>query len=227
MGIMIDKEGQTVEAHPGLSATALKKIAILLAIAQYRDGAYGLKRLQKIIYRATLGADVNPFSYRVWRFGQHSRELTTLLNQLVQDGLVVTKSLPRKTGKLYRLTAAGQSIMHCLPPIERALPGYSAGLRVAMREVGFRKDSEIDRWAKESPEVRGKVQGETLLEEDLPPSSDFPDLTESQIEDLELALNTGFISNVRKVIDVMQASDLDLSALHEWNGEPSVPASNS
>jgi len=208
----------------GLSAAALKKVAILSAIAQYQDAAYGLKRLQKVIYRASKEASVNPFSYCVWRFGQHSREMTALLNEMVQDGLVLAEDLlPRKRGKLYRLTHAGHSVMECLAPVDRVLPGYDAGLRVAMQEVGRLRDPEIDRWAKESPEVKGRAQGTILLQEDLSTSTAIPGLTDTQIEDLELALNTGFISATRRVLDVMKKSDLDLAAIHEWNGEPSVP----
>ncbi len=210
-----------------LSPEALKKAAILSAIDQYDDAAYGLKRLQKVIYRASKEASVKPFSYCVWRFGQHSRDMTAMLSDMVRDGLVIAEDLPRKTGKSYRLSPVGLAVKECLEPVDRVLPGFGKGLHVAMREVGLQKDSAIDRWAKGSPEVKGRPQGTPLMAEDLPRSTDNLGLNDGQIEDLELALNTGFVSSVCKVMDAMKESDLNLSAIHEWNGEPSVSASGS
>lgn len=221
------KKGGREMPRTRLTAKALKKAAVLSAIAQYDEAVYGLKRLQKVVFRASKESSTKPFSYRVWHYGQHSREMTAVLRDMVRDGLVEESRLPSGTGKSYQLTEVGYSVMNCLGSVDRVLPGYGKGLRIAMKEVGLLRDNEINRWAKSSVEVKGKATGTSIFEEDLDSAGDISELSEDQVEDLELALNTGFVSYACQVIDVMRGTDLDLSAIHEWCKEASVRSSSS
>jgi len=206
----------------GLSAAALKRAAILAAIAKFHDGAFGQKRLQKVIYRASRQSKKKPFRYRFWDYGQYSGDVSSILKDLSTDGLIQITPLDGNTGNRFSLTAAGWRLTACLAPVERVLPGYSAGLRQAMQSIGYMKDSEINRWAKAQPEVQGKAHGYELFDENLEQLTNVPDLTEEEAEDLEIALCTCFLQSAEQVINTLKHSPADLLPLHNWNGSTSV-----
>jgi hypothetical protein len=94
-----------------------------------------------------------------------------------------------------------------------------------MHEVGYRRDSEINTWAKSQPEVKGKARGDVLFRDDLEASTDVPDMSEEEAADLELALCTSFIRSTGRVIETLRGASADFSILHEWDGTATASSS--
>lgn len=196
-----------------LSVDALRKLVVLRALSEFKDGtSYGKKRLQKVLYEGLSGAEYKPVTYQFWNYGQYSADVNQTLDELEGCGLIEKED----TGNGYSV-----SINDCTPALEsvvdKIMPGYVEGLKSAVDEIGYMKDKDIDKWAYNQLEKSGHEKGDVLLEENVSEAEEVP-LDESQCQDIELALNTDFVPSVARVIEGMNSVNVDLTPLREWDG---------
>jgi len=184
-----------------ISKDTFKRLVLLYTIGRFKDGVYGLFRLNKVVYFVLKDTRLKPFGFKRDRYGQHSNDLDTINEQLLS--MNHTKATPFESGQgnKYSLTDKKNIRFHSL-----AMSRIDAKLKEKIDEVvknyGYLPEKELLQKAHSDPEFLEAVEKDIdlLFDEKLP--NRIPvDLSDDDCEDLELSLDPNFISAMTYLSD--------------------------
>ena len=184
-----------------ISKDTFKRLFLLYTIGRFKDGVYGLFRLNKVVYFALKDASLKPFGFRRDRYGQHSNDLDTINEQLLS--MNHTKATPFESGQgnKYSLSDKKNISFHSL-----AMSHIDAKLKEkidkAVKNYGYLSEKELLEKAHSDPKFLEAVEKDldVLFGEKLPKRIAI-DLSEDDCEDLELSLDPNFISAMTYLSD--------------------------
>jgi hypothetical protein len=205
-----------------LSRDTFKRLVVLGTIAKFRDGVYGAKRLQKVVYLGTRTEANKPFPYIKHHYGQYSEELEDTKDQLLSMGLICAEPTktkrgirfggtfyPSESGNIYRLS-------HPLEPIRdlftRANPDLSRALGQAVELYGYLPEAKLIEIVYSLPEFQAKAANELIFSADLPDQVAVQ-LDEEECDELELSLNPKFLYGASLILTGLEKTDLDFTTL--------------
>ena len=94
-------------------------------------------------------------------------------------------------------------------------PDGMAAVRSAIRAFGYLPEQELIERCYTFPEFNDVEFQETIFESNLPDRLEVPNLSEDECEELEMALSLKFISAMRKIVEGIDNSKLDLYRVKE------------
>jgi uncharacterized protein YwgA len=179
-----------------ISKDTFKRLFLLYTIGRFKDGVYGRLRLNKIVYFATKDASLVPFEFRHDHYGEHSKDLDDINEQLLSMKHATATPLEsergKKRGNRYVLTSKDNMKFY-----EIALSLIDHRLKTKVDEVvenlGYDPETDLKRKAYADPLFLKSEDGDILFKENLNETIDV-DLPEDDCEDLELSLDPEFIS---------------------------------
>lgn len=171
----------------------------------------GSLRLQKVLYFATKEMKRPPFTFIKYDYGQFSRDVGLLLDEMVDEGLVRHKELGGNNDRgSHWLT----SDIFESEPIENALrngfPKLAEAIDDAVRKYGRRQQDKLRQIAYEDPELDKASHREVLLaevEEDEIPTM----LDEDDVDDVEMLLSPNFLKEMSRFAKIVTETDLENS----------------
>ncbi len=215
-----------------ISADTFKRLYLLNVIAAFSRGSYGSKRLHKITYIAQREqSKLRPFDFKKYHYGQYSETLDEIKEQLISIGLVVPipldtsikmslKSQDEKTiewleGGMRYVVNDQNAIAFFKQAFRNISPEGVATVRSAIRAFGYLSEQELIERCYAFPEFSAVEFGETIFESNLPDLLEAPNLSEDECEELEMALSPKFLTAMKKIVEGMDNSKLDLERVRE------------
>lgn len=181
-----------------ISKDTFKRLFLLYTIGRFKDGVYGLLRLNKVVYFALKDAHLKPFEFKRDQFGQHSKDLDTIKDQLLSMNYAQTTALDSGQGNKYSLTDKRNVRFHSIA-MSRIDAKLKEKIDKAVKTYGYLTEDELLDKAYSDPKFREAIKKDihVLFGENLP--YEIPvDLPEDDCEDLELSLDPNFINAMRR-----------------------------
>lgn len=215
-----------------ISAETFRRLYLLNVIAGFSRGSYGAKRLHKIAYIAEREQNkLRPFEFKKYHYGQYSETLEEIKEQLISLGLVIP--IPLDTSVRMRLKLQDDKTIEWLEGGIRYIvsdpgamaffrqafrtisPDGMAAVRSAIRAFGYLPEQELIERCYAFPEFSEVEFEESIFESNLPDTLEAPNLSEDECEELEMALSLKFIAAMKKIVEGMDNSKLDLERVKE------------
>lgn len=182
-----------------ISKDTFNRLFLLYTIGRFKDGVYGLVRLNKVVYFGLKDARLKPFGFKRDRYGQHSDDLDTINEQLLSMNYTKATPLESGQGNKYSLTDKKDISFHslALSHIDTKLRGK---IDEAVKTYGYLPEKELLEKAHSDAEFLEAVKNDVnvLFDEKLPKRIAI-DLSEDDCEDLELSLDPNFINAMRRL----------------------------
>jgi len=198
-----------------ISRETFKRLVLLATLAEFRDGAYGAKRVHKVVYKALRDSPIKPFSFSRHFYGQFSEELDATKDQLLTMGYIVAEPLQEiqwdNTGNSYRLSDK-EARAYFQTVLAQAAPELKASIAKAVFEYGYLKEKDLMDAMYGLPEFAETEEGQSFFEANVPERVPVQ-LDEDQCEDLELALNPSFVDAAIRIGRGLNKTEIDFSKL--------------
>lgn len=182
-----------------ISKDTFKRLFLLYTIGRFKDGVYGLVRLNKVVYFGLKDARLKPFGFKRDRYGQHSDDLDTINEQLLSMNYTKATPLESGQGNKYSLTNKKDISFHslALSHIDTKLRGK---IDEAVKTYGYLPEKELLEKAHSDAEFLEAVKNDVnvLFDEKLPKRIAI-NLSEDDCEDLELSFDPNFINAMRRL----------------------------
>lgn len=184
-----------------ISKDTFKRLFLLYTIGRFKDGVYGLLRLNKVVYFALKDARLKPFRFKRDLYGQHSEDLDTINEQLLSMNYTKATPFESSQGNKYSLTDKKNIRFHSLA-MSRIDTKLKEKIDKAVKTYGYLTEDELLDKAYSDPEFREAIKKDihVLFGENLP--REIPvDLSDDDCEDLELSLDPNFINAMTYLSD--------------------------
>lgn len=215
-----------------ISSDIFRQLYLLSIIARFSRGSYGSKRLHKVTYIAERRQKkLRPFEFKKYHYGQYSETLEETKDQLITLGLVnaipldtslkMTFKLPDgKATEWYeggvRYTISNRDTARFfIDAFNEISPDLLSTIYYTVKKFGYLPEQELIEQCYAFPEFNEAEFGETIFESNLPDRIEVTNLSEDECEELETALSTKFISAMKRIIEGMDSSELDLKRVKE------------
>jgi len=207
-----------------LPADTFRRLYLLYVLGQFNNGSYGLMRLHKVTYACERHADLRPFDFKRYHYGQYSETLDGIKDQLLGMGNI--GAVPLDTAQEYSLVMGGQSAAYVeggnrlfirdktrLPIygaiIEGISPGTLAIIHRAVQEYGYLSQPELLRKLYLLPEFAELPMGYEIFGSNLPAYVDVQ-LSNDDCADLALSLDPRAVTALSNLAKAVESSDFDL-----------------
>ena len=174
-----------------LSRATLQKLAVLRALSLWKKkGAYGPLRLQKILFYADKGNDPTRrlFTFKKWRLGQYSDEVSESLNDLRRAGRMVGGFEGPAERLVPVLSPDAKRTVENL--FSRHFREWTGALKVAFMELAFLSNDAIIEKAHDDATYKHTEYGQEIFKHTLPEFVDLPHLHEDTAEMLADLVDT-------------------------------------
>jgi uncharacterized protein YwgA len=193
------KKSKKEESGMGtISKDTFKRLFLLYTIGRFKDGVYGLFRLNKVVYFGLKDAHLKPFRFECALLGPYSDDLGTINEQLAS--MNYTKAVPFESGQgnMYSLTDRKNMRFHALA-MSHIDPKLKEKVDESIETYGYLKEDTLFKKAHEDPEYEQAVHNgkKVIFDENLPKRIRV-DLSDDDCEDLELSLDPIFINAMRR-----------------------------
>lgn len=198
-----------------ISRETFKRLVLLGTLVEFKDGAYGAKRVHKIVYMALRDSSVKPFTFVRHLYGQFSEELDATKDQLLTMGYIVAEPLREiqwdNMANKYRLSDKGAKV-YFQTVLAKAVPELKARITKAVDQYGYLKENDLIQAMYALPEFAGTPEGQPFFEANIPERVDVQ-LDDEQCEELELALNPSFVDAAARIARGLSKTEIDFSKL--------------
>lgn len=232
MGEKGNTEKSRERTERSISSDTYRRLYLLNVVAEFRRGSYGLKRLHKITYIAERNhGKLRPFEFKKYHHGQYSETLDEIKDELISLGLVVpvpldtsvkmTLTLPdSKTIEWLeggiRYTISDPSVItYFVKVFQEISPEGRSVILSTIEEFGYLPEQELIERCYEFPEFVKAEFENTIFESNLLDRMEAPNLSEDECEELEMALSPKFITAMKKIVEGIDSSKLDLQRVKE------------
>ena len=167
-----------------LTRETIQKLAVLRALSLWRRGAYGPLRLQKTLFYADKQNTPQRrfFTYKKWRLGQYSDEISRALNDLRKTGrLEIDFEGPAERLKAI-LSSADKRHLEAL--FRKHFPEWSQGLARSFQELAYLTNDAIIEIAHDDSSYKHAEYGEEIFHRGLSDLVDLPHLDAAAAERL-------------------------------------------
>lgn len=205
-----------------ISRDTFRRLVVLGTIAQFNDGVYGAKRLQKVVYLATRTAELKPFPYMRYHYGQYSEELDDIKDQLLTMGILCAEPIPTKrglrigdrffptaSGNKYKLTGNADRFSNLLA---RIAPDLSVRISATVKDYGYLPEQKLIELVYTLPEFLGKEMEAPILASDLSEEVGV-DMDDEECEELQLSLSPEFVCGATLILKGLEGTPIDFSNL--------------
>lgn len=215
-----------------IAADTFRRLYLLNIIAEFSRGSYGSKRLHKIAYIAEREQNkLRPFEFKKYHYGQYSETLDEIKEQLISLGLVIAVPLDTSVrmrlklqdgkttewleGGIRYIISEPDAIAFFRRAFRQISPDEMAAVRSAIRAFGYLPEQELIERCYAFPEFNEVEFEEAIFESNLPDTLEAPNLSEDECEELEMALSPKFISAMKRIVEGMDNSKLELGRVKE------------
>lgn len=199
-----------------ISKEAFQRLYLLTLTASMRKGIFGRFRMQKLTYLAEKEAGRRPFRFRRDQAGPFSKDIANRRRELVESGFLIEKEMPdREEGWNYYL---GQYLDST--KIKRLMGQVDAEalrqITESVEEHGYKSTKELRETIYAIiPKLRSVIFNKTVLTDQIEDEIELEGFDEEDIEDLQLLLTPGLVSNMRRLAELDRSTELDLSGIAE------------
>lgn len=179
-----------------ISKDTFKRLFLLYTIGRFKDGCYGLLRLNKVVYFASKQlSSLSPFQYKNYYHGQHSKDLDNINEQLLFMNYTKAIPLDSEQGNKYALTDKKNMDYYNIV-ISKIDPKMKKAINDAVNEYGYLSETELKKKAYCDEDFLKSDQNDVLMKEKLDKRIKVG-LSDDDCEDLELSLDPAFINAMR------------------------------
>lgn len=192
-----------------VSSDVFRRLYLLCLIAAFDTGVYGALRLQKVAYAVERETAKKPFQFKHGPYGQYSEDLEDIKEQLISMGYITAVPLGASNrGNRYVLAerAMGARFNTLLASFDRDLVNKISQI---VAEIGYKQEKELRHHAYAFEEFVDSELNDILFESNLPDMLKAEGLSEDDCDELELALTPTFITNMNKIVQGLEESDID------------------
>ena len=172
-----------------LTRETVQGLAVLRAVSQWKNGAYGPLRIHKTLFFADKAneADWRLFTFKKWHLGQYSDTISETLNCL-QTARRIRSSFD---GPSQRILAAIKPEMKTRIArfFNRYFPDWSKGFRAAFNKWAYMSNDAIIVKAHDDPTYTKSKHGKTIFKSALPKHIAFSELPNADAEELSDLVN--------------------------------------
>jgi hypothetical protein len=198
-----------------ISRQTFKSIYLLAVIGSYKNGVYGLKRLQKVTYLSELESPLKPYSFKRHHYGQYSEELAEINNQLIELNFISPKLLDDSRCCVFSLSPH-IDVSYYKDILAKIDPLIIERIREAIDEFGYLPEEKLIEWCYSLPEFKDKSSGEIVINADMPDSIEIPGFDPEICENLELTFSKSFINSISTIIDGLDNSAIDIEKVKQF-----------
>lgn len=195
-----------------ISKATLQRLFLLSVLEQFKNGVYGAKRLQKVIYFIEKNIDIQPFGYKRYQYGQYSEELDEIKEQLMSMCYVSATPLDKGHGNRYSLTNKASRFDTIL---ESLFPGSKQKIKSIVEEIGYLSEEDLVKLAYQNSNLKKAGFNKTIIKSNLPEELTIKNLSDEECEDLELILNPNFIHFSTKIKEALDSGKLDIDKVEK------------
>ena len=227
-----EKQDQKEQQLRTISADTFKRMYLLSMVAGFSRGVYGAKRLQKITYLVERKQmDIRPFEFKKYHYGQFSETLEEIKEQLISLGLIaaiplnasVKISLRLPDDKTVEWLEGGVRYIISDPQITQSLvqtfqlisPNLMLAIRSTIRSFGYLPEQELIERCYALPEFIEADFEDTLFESNISDRIEVTNLNEDTCEEMEMALSPKFVVAMKKIVEGIENSRLDLEKVRK------------
>jgi hypothetical protein len=195
-----------------ISKETFKKLFLLYTTSLFHDGVYGKKRLHKIVYIIERDFYLKPFEFKKYFYGQYSDTMDDIQDQLLSMGYMTAYPLettsPEHSGNKFELADKdlGQYYSTFMEKINSSL---TKKIIDTINEFGYLKEEELVEKAYSFPEFIHAKPEEVIFKEELPERMQVKDLSEEDIEELEISFNPRFVNLLNRLDNVFEQEEFD------------------
>lgn len=192
-----------------ITSSTVKKIALLYAINKAKKAIYSDFRLHKLIYFCTKDSKVKPFTYKHTDYGQYSYELADIANELESIGLIESKPLDTRDNGIQWAIKDKNNARDISSLLAKISPNLKNCIDNKFDTYQYMKQDDLDKIAHSDQDLLNTPLMEIIFSQNISEYVDV-DIPENDIEDLELALNTEFVTAVRKLINRVDNKEINI-----------------
>ncbi len=196
----------------GLPKDTFKRLFLLYVIDRFKKGVYGKKRLHKIVYAIIRDENLKPFEFKKHYHGQYSENLDEIQDQLLATGHISATPLKTKQvdreGNKFELVDKNLSV-YLATFMEKIEPKIRRKVDRIIDKHGYLPEKKLVELAYSFPEFAHVALGDTIFEEKLPDYLPIKDLSEDDLEELEIGLNPLFVIALRRLDEASRRGDFD------------------
>lgn len=195
-----------------ISKETFKKLFLLYTTSLFRDGVYGKKRLHKIVYIIERDFELKPFEFKKYFYGQYSDAMDDIQDQLLSMGYLTAYPLettsPEQSGNKFEL-ADKDLVQYYSAFMEKINSGLTKKVNETVNEYGYLKEEELVEKAYSFPEFIHAKPEEIICREELPERIQVRDLSEEDIEELEISFNPRFVNLLNRLDNALEQNEFD------------------
>jgi len=169
---------------PALSKQTIQRLAVLHALAKWQKGAYGPVRLQKTLFFADKESppEWRLFTFKKWRLGQYSDEVSESLNALRRAGRV--NSWYDGPSERLKAEIPAASKRRLAAVLRDYFPEWSANLDAAFAKWAYLNNDAIIELAHDDPTYKARNHGEVIFSSFEPDCVELVGLDDESAEEL-------------------------------------------
>ncbi len=195
-----------------ISKATLQRLFLLGVLEQFKNGIYGAKRLQKVIYFIEKNTGIQPFGYKKYLHGQYSEELEEIKEQLMSMCYISAIPLDKGQGNKYSLTNKASRFDTIL---ESIFPGSKQKIKSMIKEIGYLSEEDLVELAYQNSNLKKVAFDKTIIKSDLPEKLTIKNLSDEECENIELTLNPNFIHFSTKIKEALDSGKLDIDKVEK------------
>jgi len=181
-----------------LQKESIQRLAVLRALSMWQRGAYGPVRLQKTLFFADKDADPKwrLFSFKRWRLGQYSDEISDALNGLREMGRITCWY----DGPAERLKAeiSRKAQRQIASFFQSYFPEWRASLRSAFDTWAYLNNDTIIERAHDDPAYKTSDHGEVIFSSFESQVLEFEGMADETAENLSDLVDIRFQRGLQK-----------------------------
>lgn len=205
---------QAAAKNCAISSDTFKRIYLLTVIGSYKNGVYGLKRLQKITYLSELESSVKPYTFKRHHYGQYSEELASVNNALIDSKFVKASLLIGSQCCVYAL-ADGIDVSYYKDILSKINPELTERIIETVDEFGYLPEDKLVELCYSLPQFKKKESGEIVIEAQIPDEIEISGISDQECEELELTFSEPFISSMLMLTSELESSIIDMDSVEK------------
>jgi hypothetical protein len=208
------KERQMISNKCAISSNTFRSIYLIVVIGGFKNGVFGLKRLQKITYLSEVDSPIKPYTFKRHFYGQYSEELANTNNQLIQLNYVSHNLLLGSQCSVYSISKT-IDISYYRDILKKIDPELVERISETIDEFGYLSEEKLIELCYSLPSFKGKNSGDVVLESVIPDKVEITGLNLQQCEELELAFSAPFINSMLQIVEGMENTTIDFNKVNK------------
>ncbi len=165
-----------------LSKKTVQRLAVLRALVNWSNGAYGPLRVHKTLFFTDMNYQKKLFTYKKYHYGQYSEDITAALNALRAAGIL--QCIFDGPAERLRVAIPGKTKRQVERLFEQRFPLWERSFQRSFREWGHLRNSTIIDRARSDETYKKFGHNEVIFKGTLPDVVNIPELDAASAERL-------------------------------------------